>query len=85
VLASPRPKSLTYASQLGTASTRTLISEDDRSAGEYEEDTSRPHNALSSSPATFRMVSFNSFVSERLGCNIVKIDEDILSAKIHCL
>jgi hypothetical protein len=49
---------------------------------EYEEDKiSRPHDVLSSSPGTFRMVSF--FVSECLGCNIVKIDEDILYAKIH--
>jgi hypothetical protein len=65
-----------------------LISEDDqivlREPGtEYEEEKiSRPHDVLSSSPGTFRVVSFSSFVSERLGY-IVKIDKDILSAKIH--
>jgi hypothetical protein len=48
---------------------------------EYEEDKiSRPHDALSSSHGTFRMASLSSFVSERLGCNIVTIDEDILCA-----
>ena len=53
---------------------------------EYEEEKiSRPHDIRSSSPGTFRVVSFSSFVSERLGCNIVKIDEDIPGAKIHCL